>query len=283
MKTSHLILISFVHLMLIPLLPAAQTLVRTHPGSDSVHLSRYSYPIFTISGDQQYTGTAFFYQSGDTTYLVSNYHAIKGMSPLKKTITFISDTLFLKYPVRNSSETKVMPIDISSPVIGETEIFSIVDRIDLLKIPVELPADGDIHVINDLIHPAYLDAVPEELVIFGYPTVAADIPVFYSQQQRLDGKVNPMGFTEYDASLRINFPGSSDSARAILGGTARYYYFIRPFAAGGYSGAPVFGKFRTADNKTRHYFIGVVFAGQPLTRQTWAIKGTVAWRYLLGD
>jgi hypothetical protein len=251
MKTSHLIFISFVHLLLMPLLPAAQTSIRTSLPTDSVHLSRYSYPIFTLSGDQQFTGTAFFYRLGDTTYLVSNYHAIKGMSPLKKTITFISDTLFLKYPVKHSKEVKVMPIDISASVTGETEIFSIVDRIDLLKIPVEIPADGDIHVINELIHPAYLDAVPEEVVIFGYPSVAADIPVFYSQQQQMQGKVNPLGFTEYDQSLRINFPGSSDSARAILEGTARYYYFIRPYAAQGYSGAPVFGKFRTAGNKAQ--------------------------------
>jgi len=99
----------------------------------------------------------------------------------------------------------------------------------------------------------------------------------------MEGEVNPGGFMEYDESLKLNFPGTSDSARAILGATARYYYFIKPYAAQGYSGAPVFGKFRTADNKVIYRFTGVIFAGQPLTQQTWAIKGTVALQYLQGE
>src|ERR1700754_3362246 len=81
-------------------------------------LSRYSYPIFTVANNQQYTGTAFFYRSGDTSFLVSNYHAIKGMSPLKQSITFEADTLYLKYPVKNSHDLKVLPIDISDEITG---------------------------------------------------------------------------------------------------------------------------------------------------------------------
>lgn len=250
---------------------------------DSAELSRYSYPIFALSGNQQFTGTAFFYRSGDTTFLVSNYHAIKGMSPLKQSITFNSDTLFLKYPVKYSAGTKLLPIDVSEEATGETEIFSMVDRIDLLKIPLTLPDDADIYFINDLIDAAYFDAVPEEVLVFGFPTEPGSIPTFYSRQQRLDGQINLQGFADYDASLRVNFPNSSDSARAILGGTSRYYYFIKPYAAQGYSGAPVIGRFRAADNKVIYRFIGVIFAGQPLTRQTWAIKGSVALQYLLGS
>src|SRR5689334_1050728 len=85
-------------------------------------LSKYSYPIFTVVGGQQRTGTAFFYKSGDTTYLVSNYHAIKGMNPLKKVINFTTDTLYLKYPVKNSHDVRVVPIDISDGATGTTEI-----------------------------------------------------------------------------------------------------------------------------------------------------------------
>jgi len=246
-------------------------------------LAKYSYPIFAVTGSQQFTGTAFFYRSGDTSFLVSNYHAIKGMSPLKQAITFNADTLFLKYPIKNSGEFKIIGIDISEQNTGKTEIFSMVNRIDLLKIPVLLPEDADILFINDLIDEDYLNAEPEEVVLFGYPTDPGNIPVFYSQQQRLEGKVNPSGFTDYDASLRLNFPATSDDARAIMGGTARYYYFFRPYAAQGYSGAPVFGKFRNADNEVIYRFTGVVFAGQPTTRQTWAIKGAVALQYLQGD
>lgn len=251
--------------------------------ADNQFLAKYSYPIFVVTGGQQFTGTAFFYQSGDTSYLVSNYHAIKGMSPLKKSITFTADTLFLKYPLRNSASLKVMPIDISERVTGATEIFSMVDRIDLLKIPVEIPADAGILFINDLIDEEYFDQEPEEVVVFGYPTQSGSIPTFYSRQQRLEGRVNPDGFTDYDASLRINFPNASDSARAVLGATSRYYYFIRPYAAQGYSGAPVFGKFRNADNEIVYRFTGVIFAGQPTTRQTWAIRGAVALQYLQGS
>lgn len=276
MKTSYFNFLLSVYLMAVPLLSQAQM-------SDSQLLAKYSYAIFAVTGDQQYTGTAFFYRSGDTSFLVSNYHAIKGMSPLKKVITFDADTLYLKYPVKNSHEFKVIAIDISEEITGKTEIFSIVDRIDLLKIPVEAPEDADILFINDLIDEEYLNAEPEEVIVFGYPTSPGSIPAFYSQQQRLEGKVNPNGFTDYDASLRLNFPSASDDARAILGRTSRYYYFIKPYAAQGYSGAPVFGKFRNADNEIIYRFTGVIFAGQPTTRQTWAIKGTVALRYLQGE
>jgi len=250
---------------------------------DSQSLAKYSYPIFVVTANQQHTGTAFFYRSDDTSFLVSNYHAIKGMSPLKQVITFTADTLFLKYPVKNSNEFKVMTIDISEEITGKTEIFSMVDRIDLLKIPVEAPEDADILFINDLIDEDYLNAGPEEVIVFGYPTDPGSIPEFYSRQQRLEGRVNPNGFIDYDASLKLSFPATSDSARAILGGTARYYYFIKPYAAQGYSGAPVFGKFRNVDNEIIYRFTGVIFAGQPTTRQTWAIKGIVALQYLQGE
>jgi len=251
--------------------------------NDSQLLAKYSYPIFAVTGNEQFTGTAFFYRLGDTSFLVSNYHAIKGMSPLKQAITFSADTLYLKYPVRNSDEFKVIAIDINEQNTGKTEIFSMVNRIDLLKVPVQLPPDADILFINDLIDEDYLNAEPEEVVLFGYPTDPGSIPVFYSRQQRLEGKVNPSGFSDYDASLRLNFPATSEDARAIMGGTARYYYFFRPYAAQGYSGAPVFGKFRNADNEVIYRFIGVVFAGQPTIRQTWAIKGAVALQYLQGE
>jgi hypothetical protein len=261
---------------------ACSVAVRAQADGDTAVLGKYSYPIFAVYGQQQFTGTAFFYKSGDTTFLVSNYHAIKGMSPLKQSITFNADTLYLKYPVKNSEETKLLPIDVSDDVIGETEIFSMVDRIDLLKIPLLIPEDAAIHFINDMIDPAYFNAVPEEVIVFGFPTQEGAVPAFYSKQQRLAGNVNLRGFADYDASLRVNFPNSSDSARAILGGTSRYYYFIKPYAAQGYSGAPVLGKFRTPENQVVFRFVGVIFAGQPLTRQTWAIKGAVAWQYLRG-
>ncbi len=276
MKALYLCWLVSISALLYPYISSAQW-------DENNNLGKYSYPIFAVTGKQQFTGTAFFYRSGDTTFLVSNYHAIKGMSPLKKTITFNSDTLYLKYPVKDSGGSKVLPIDVSDAAIGETEIFSMVDRIDLLKIPMELPGDADIHFINDLVDPAYFNAVPEEVVVFGFPTVPGNISPFYSQQQMLAGQVNQQGFADYDASLKVNFPGSSDSARAILSGTARYYYFIKPYAAQGYSGAPVFGKFRTADDQVIYRFSGVIFAGQPMTRQTWAIKGSVALQYLKGE
>jgi hypothetical protein len=176
-----------------------------------------------------------------------------------------------------------MTIDISEPITGETEVFSMVDRIDLLKVPVTLPADAEIYFINDLINEDYLQSEPEEIVVFGYPTGSGDVPAFYSRQQRLEGKINPHGFTDYDAALKINFPDASDSARAIVGASSRYYYFIKPYAEHGYSGAPVFGKFRTANNEIVYRFTGVIFAGQPATQQTWAIKGDVALQYLQGQ
>jgi hypothetical protein len=246
-------------------------------------LSRYSYPIFVVEGDQQHTGTAFFYRLGDSSYIVSNYHAIKGMNPLKQVINFSSDTLFLKYPVKNSAEWKLMTIDISDTMTGKTELFSMVDRVDLLKIPVQVPADADIVFINDLIDENYFNREPEEVIVFGYPTPPGKVIPFSVTQQHIEGKVNHGGFADYDASLKQNFPSASDSARAIINSTERYYYFIRPYAAHGYSGAPVIGKFRNADNQVVYRFTGVIFAGQPATHQTWAIKGSVALQYLRGE
>jgi hypothetical protein len=276
MKTQPSLFLSSACLLALPFLSSAKT-------SDNQPLSKYSYPIFAVTGNQQYTGTAFFYRSGDTSFLVSNYHAIKGMNPLKQVINFTTDTLFLKYPVKNSHESKLMAINISDEITGETEIFNMVDRIDLLKIPVEMPGDADILFINDLIDEDYLIKEPEEVIVFGYPTRPGSVPAFYSHQQRLEGKVNPYGFADYDASLKLNFPNASDSARAIVNATARYYYFIKPYAAQGYSGAPVFGKFRNANNEVIYRFTGVIFAGQPATHQTWAIRGGVALKYLRGE
>jgi hypothetical protein len=263
-------------MLALPFLTAAHA----EPGQE---LSRYSYPIFVVDGDQQHTGTAFFYRSGNSSYIVSNYHAIKGMNPLKQVINFSSDTLYLKYPVKNSGEWRLMTIDISDTTTGKTELFSMVDRIDLLKISVHVPADADIVYINDLIDENYFNREPEEVVVFGYPTPPGKVIPFSVTQQHIEGKVNPGGFADYDASLKINFPSASDSARAIVNATARYYYFIRPYAAQGYSGAPVIGKFRNANNQVVYRFTGVIFAGQPATHQTWAIKGEVALQYLRGE
>ncbi|HEX6192412.1 MAG TPA: hypothetical protein VFZ42_08605 [Chitinophagaceae bacterium] len=273
MKARYSIFALSVCALAFPFLSAAQP-------SDLHSLSKYSYPIFTVSGNQQYTGTAFFYRSGDTTFLVSNYHAIKGMSPLKKVINFKADSLFLKYRIKNSYDFKVLAIDISDEITGETEIFSMVDRIDLLKIPVDIPDEAEILFINDLIDPDYINEVPEEVVAFGYPTNPGTIAAFFSRQQRLHGMVNPTGYIDYANSLQSNYPETSDSAKTIMKETERFYYFIKPYASQGYSGAPVFGKFRNTNNQVIYRFTGVIFAGQPTTRQTWAIKGDVALEYL---
>jgi hypothetical protein len=276
MENRNFFLMLCVQMAMIPMLGGAQAI-------ESEDLARYSYPIFVVANNRQHTGTAFFYRSTDTVYLVSNYHMIKGMSPMKRSIDFKSDTLFLKYPIKDSLEWKLMAIDISRESTGETEIFSMVDRIDLLKIPIDLPNNADVQYINDLIDFTYDHALPEEVVVFGYPIPSGSIPPFYAHQERLNGRINPEGFSEYDACLRLNHPNASDTALSILNATSRYYYFIRPYAQQGYSGAPIFGKFRTADNKTVYRFVGVVFAGQPATQQTWAIKGSVALKYLEVD
>ena len=276
MKAARSIYVLSLFMTALPFLPEAKA-------TDDEVLAKYSYPIFVVAQQQQFTGTAFFYRSGDTNYLVSNYHAIKGMSPMKQNINFISDTLYLKYPVKHSDELKVMAIYTGEDITGTTEIFSMTDRIDLLKIPVTLPADADIFFINDLIDEKYLNSDPEEIVVFGYPPGNKSVPAFYSNLQRLEGKVNPDGFNDYNASLKINFPDVSDTAKAIMSATSRYYYFIKPYAAQGYSGAPVFGKFRNAKNELIYRFIGVIFAGQPATHQTWAIRGAVALQYLRGQ
>lgn len=276
MKRSYLLFLLCALGMTLPRTLSAQM-------EDIQSLAKYSYPVIAMQGDQQFTGTGFFYRQRDTSFLVSNYHAIKGMSPMRKTINFVVDSLYIKYPDRNTGELKILSIDNSSKATGETEIFSMVERIDLLKVPVKLPANAEIYYINDLIDPDYLHEEPEEVLVFGYPTDPGSVPAFYSRQQSIQGEVNPNGFADYDASILVNFPGTSDSARAIMNETSRYYYFIKPFAAQGYSGAPVFGKFRTPDGKTIYRFNGVIFAGQPSIKQTWAIKGSVAVKYLKGE
>lgn len=269
------------------LLPLTCLLALPFAGSsqknNSASLARYSYPIFVVYNQQQFTGTAFFYRFRDTTFLVSNYHAIKGMSPMNQNIHFISDTLYLKYPGKNKTEWKLLAIPTGEDVTGETEIFNIATRIDLLKVPVQLPDDADISFINDLIDERYMDKEPEEIVVFGYPPGNGAVVPFSVSQQQLTGKINPDGFADYDASLKLNFPDVSDSAKDIMQATSRYYYFIKPYAAQGYSGAPVLGKFRNEHNQEVYYFTGVIFAGQPATKQTWAIKASVALQYLQGE
>lgn len=75
-------------------------------------VGKYSYPIFVIAEGVQHGGTAFFYRHNDTTYLVSNYHAIKGMSPMHNRLNFRSDVLYLKYKLKSSLEEKMVSFDI---------------------------------------------------------------------------------------------------------------------------------------------------------------------------
>lgn len=248
---------------------------------DDTHgLSKYSYPLFALANSTQHTGTAFFYSTDDSTFLVSNYHAIKGMSPLKQTIAFQSDTIYLEYPSKHTGERKLLAVDVREQVVGKTEVFSMVDRIDLFKVPITLPGDADVHFINEMVDATLMDQQPEEIVVFGFPPGKGAVQKFYSRQEKLTGQVNENGFREYDASILRQFPNTSTDARAVVAATSRYYFFIRPYAQQGYSGAPVFGKYRTEDDQFVYRFAGVIFGGQPSTKQTWAIRPEVALAYL---
>jgi hypothetical protein len=252
----------------------------TNAQSSIDSLGKYSYAIFAIEHGHQHTGTAFFYFSNDTTFLVSNYHAIKGVDPLHKKIDFKTDTLWLKYKLKNSNRYKVIPLDISENKIGKTEMFSMIERIDLLKIPIIKPNDGEIFYINDLIDKSYFTKTPDSIILFGHPSPEGNISMFYSSQRKLLGTCNKRGFVEFDSAFMAEFPTLPKADRAKLNGASQYYFFIKPVGEGGYSGSPVFGKFMAMNKKAIYKFIGVICASEPRSGQSWVIRGDVTYKYL---
>lgn len=134
--------------------------------SDS--LKKYSYPVFEITGKTVHTGTAFFYKADNKTFLVSNYHVIKGMSPFHRKILYSSDVLYLKCPITNSNEFIIDTIDISESKVGKTEIFRVIEKLDLFGFEIQPLPNASINYINDLIDTTYFNKIPDEACCYGY-------------------------------------------------------------------------------------------------------------------
>lgn len=177
-----------------------------------------------------------------------------------------------------TGEEKIIEIDISENAIGKTEIFYMADRIDLLKIPINKPIDGQINYINDLIDSSYFNQTPERVYILGYPNLTNNATKFWSKVSEFQGEYNKDGFDEFYAGTMKKFPLFKEKEKMYS--MSRFYYFIKPYIDKGYSGAPVIGQFTLKDKSVIHKFIGVNFGNEPLSMQTWIIRGDVAFNYL---
>ena len=240
-------------------------------------LSKYSYPIFTFSDNIQHAATAFFFEENGNTFLVSNYHAIKGMSPMHNRQNWKSNTLHLKINNPETNEFQIINIDIREEVTGQTEVFFMDSRIDLFKVKINIQ-NLHLNFINDLINPSYFDSIPNRVLIYGYPNSDEIQDIFWSKLSKFDSQYNIEGFDNlYNGTIR-NMPNfyERDSMYALN----RFYFFINGMIPGGYSGAPIIGEFENDKNEKVYQFIGVNFGNEPFSNQTWAIRGNTALEYM---
>lgn len=242
-------------------------------------LSKYSYPIFTIVGDIQHSGTAFFYKKGNTTYLVSNYHSIKGMSPMHNRQYWKTDILYLKLIIPKTNEYQILQIDIREDVVGPTEVFYMSDGIDLFKIKIDA-SNLNINYINEIIAPKYFNKVPNKIIIYGYPNPLNIVKPFWSKVFKFESKFNSDGFDKFYKGTMLKMPLFNEKQKMY--DLSKFYFLIDQMISGGYSGAPIIGEFENEDGEKKYYFIGVNFGNEPFSNQTWGIRGDIAINYLNG-
>jgi hypothetical protein len=128
---------------------------------------------------------------------------------------------------------------------------------------------------------SYFRKIPDSVFLFGYPSPPGSVSIFYSNQTKLGGVYSQKGFLEFDSAFMSKFPNLPEEDRKKLNEAARFYYFIKPVGEGGYSGSPVFGRFISKNRKKITYkFIGVIFASEPHSGQSWVIKGDIVYKYL---
>lgn len=241
-------------------------------------LSKYSYPIFTFSGNTQHSATAFFFVENDIAYLVSNYHSIKGMSPMHNRQIWKSDILYLKISNPNNNEFQIVSIDISEEITGQTEIFYMENRIDLFKVKINIQ-NLHINFINDLINPLYFNSIPKKVLVYGYPNPDEIQDKFWSKISKFESQYNIDGFDNFYSGTLRNMPRFNEKERMYA--VNRFYYFINGMIAGGYSGAPIIGEFENEKNEKVYHFFGVNFGNEPFSNQTWAIRGDKALEYMI--
>ncbi|WP_126652200.1 hypothetical protein [Chryseobacterium aureum] len=241
-------------------------------------LSKYSYPIFTLSGNTQHSATAFFYLDNEITYLVSNYHSIKGMSPMHNRQFWKSDILYLKIINPETNKFQIVNVDIREEITGQTEIFYMDNRIDLFKIKIDIQ-NLNVNFINDLVNPLYINSIPKRVLVYGYPNPDGIQDTFWSRISKFDSQYNIDGFDNFYFGTLRNMPRFNEKDRMYA--LNRFYFFINGMIAGGYSGAPIIGEFENEQNEKVYYFIGVNFGNEPFSNQTWAIRGDKALEYIL--
>lgn len=242
-------------------------------------LSKYSYPIFTIVGNTQYSATAFFYKEENTTYLVSNYHAIKGMSPMHNRQNWKTDILYLKLIIPNTNECHILKIDIREEIVGLTKVFFMSDGIDLFKIKIDA-SDLNINSINEIIDPIFFNKVPNRIIIYGYPNPLNITDFFWSKISKFESKFNSDGFDKFYDGTMLKMPKFNEKQKMY--DLSKFYFFIDQMILSGYSGAPIIGEFENEEGEKNYYFIGVNFGNEPFSNQTWSIRGDIVINYLKG-
>ncbi|WP_200979843.1 hypothetical protein [Echinicola sp. 20G] len=239
-------------------------------------LSKYSYPIFTISENVQHSATGFFFIENEITYLVSNYHAIKGMSPMHNRQNWKANELYLKLEIPSTNNFQLIKFDIREEIIGETEIFYMSDRIDLFKIQVNAQ-DLNFNYINEIINPDVFNKIPNKVLIYGYPNPEGNQDFFWSKLSKFESQLNPDGFDRFYQGTMLKMPLFNE--RDKMYALSRFYFFVDKMILGGYSGAPIIGEFENDQGEKEYNFIGVNFGNEPFSNQTWAIRGDIALEY----
>ena len=130
-------------------------------------LSKYSYPVFTITNGQAHNGSAFLYKKKNKVFVITNLH-IRGVDPFKYSIEFDADTLYFKYCT--SDTFGISRLAINKTGENALKIFKIDEQLDLYSIElVPIPINASLHYINDFIDNSFFDKIPDSIIVFGYP------------------------------------------------------------------------------------------------------------------
>ena len=205
------------------------------------------------------------------------------MDPFRGRRDFVPDHLYFQYPKINSKDSGLFTIEVSDQMLGQVKIFKINSEIDLFGFETNLPPDGIINTINELIDPTFFNKIPIELFSCGYVSYKMNNALFFNPITTHGHYEND--FIEYETILKKTAPpGKNDTIEKFIAKCKDWYYFISVMSQQGQSGSPVFGKFiyyKNGKKLTTYKFYGVLFGRNYDLNKAWAIKGKTANNYFL--
>jgi len=223
-------------------------------------LSRYYYPLVSYHRWSDPThpksrmieaGSCFFYHKGKKTFAITNYHLITGWNCFSGQRDYEVDSTQILVTIPGTQRIKPLPYKFSGPLSK----FSFLDKVDLFSIELNISPDLKINYINDLLDPSYVAKTPVAIKEYRFP--------LQNNRVRVDSTVELNGKVIGNQDSVINRFSETSNFKAISmnkDAFKRAYCLSTPASSPGWSGAAIFGRFRSKSG-TVYRLIGVDFGG----------------------